>query len=42
LLENEDNMVEVNDPVVFIGDIHGQFYDLNKMLDLVGRLGELT
>lgn len=29
------------DPVVFVGDIHGQFYDLFKMLELVGRIGSL-
>ena len=34
-------MVKIKDPVVFVGDIHGQYYDMGKMLDLVGRLGEL-
>ena len=30
------------DPVIFVGDIHGQFFDLNKMLDLVGKIGQIN
>jgi serine/threonine-protein phosphatase 2B catalytic subunit len=42
VFKKEENIVKVPDPVVFVGDIHGQFYDLVKMLDLVGKIGELN
>ncbi len=31
-LDNEPNLIEVSDPVTIIGDIHGQFYDMLKIL----------
>lgn len=34
LLSKEPNMVRVPEPVVVIGDIHGQFYDLLTLLKL--------
>ena len=40
--KKEENIVKVPDPVVFVGDIHGQFFDLVKMLDLVGKIGDLN
>jgi len=42
LFKKEENIVKVPDPVVFVGDIHGQFFDLVKMLDLVGKVGDLN
>jgi serine/threonine-protein phosphatase 2B catalytic subunit len=30
----ESNLVHLNDPVSIIGDIHGQYYDLIKILKL--------
>ena len=42
MFKKEDNIVKVPDPVVFVGDIHGQFFDLVKMLDLVGKIGDLN
>ena len=42
VFKKEDNIVKVADPVIFVGDIHGQFYDLNKMLDLVGKIGAIN
>lgn len=28
-------MIRINDPVYVVGDIHGQFYDLLKILSLL-------
>ena len=42
VFKKEDNLVKIKDPVVFVGDIHGQFFDMCKMMDLVGRIGELN
>ena len=42
VFKKEENIVKVPDPVVFVGDIHGQFFDLVKMVDLVGKIGELN
>jgi serine/threonine-protein phosphatase 2B catalytic subunit len=42
VFRKEENIVKVPDPVVFVGDIHGQFFDLVKMLDLVGKIGDLN
>ena len=36
LLEKEPNMLTVHAPVVVLGDIHGQFYDLLHVMDLLG------
>ena len=33
-IENEPNIVNVSDPVIIVGDIHGQFFDLIKILAL--------
>ena len=42
VFKKEENIVKVPDPVVFVGDIHGQFFDMVKMLELVGKVGELN
>lgn len=34
--EKEPNMLKLNDPVTVVGDIHGQYYDMVKMLDVGG------
>lgn len=33
----ERNLLEIKDPVTVVGDIHGQFYDFVKMLDIGGN-----
>jgi len=37
LLLQEPNVVELKPPIVIVGDIHGQFFDLLQMFDKVGR-----
>ena len=37
--KREKSMIEINHAVTVIGDIHGQFYDLLKLLDMIGDIG---
>lgn len=37
VLRKEPNLLEISAPVRIIGDIHGQFYDLLKILDIGGN-----
>jgi serine/threonine-protein phosphatase 2B catalytic subunit len=37
LFRREPNLIELQDPVTIVGDIHGQFYDMLKLLDLGGN-----
>lgn len=39
VLKKEPNVLALNDPVTVVGDIHGQFYDLLKILDVGGEIG---
>ena len=41
VMKYEPNVVEMNDPVAIIGDIHGQYYDFEEMLALAGSLQEI-
>lgn len=36
ILKTEPNLMRVEEPVVIVGDIHGQYYDLCHMLDKAG------
>lgn len=36
LLEKEPNLCRIGEPIVIVGDIHGQYYDLCHMLDKAG------
>lgn len=36
LLAAESSLLELAAPIVVVGDIHGQFFDLNNMIKLVG------
>lgn len=42
LLEKEPNLCKVGEPIVIVGDIHGQFYDLCHMLDKAGSPAEIN
>ena len=36
-IEKEPNLLSLYDPVTVVGDIHGQYYDFVKMLDVGGH-----
>lgn len=40
LFAKEPNMLKLNDPITVVGDIHGQFYDLVKLLEVGGKPGD--
>ncbi|KAJ3443238.1 serine/threonine-protein phosphatase 6 catalytic subunit [Anaeramoeba flamelloides] len=40
LLKNESNIVQVTAPVAIVGDVHGQFYDLLKLFETNGDVGD--
>ena len=37
ILETEPNLIEMDEPVVIVGDIHGQYYDLCHLLEKAGN-----
>lgn len=37
IFKKEGNMVQVQDPITVVGDIHGQYYDLLKLLSVGGN-----
>lgn len=37
IVKKEPNVIMIDDPVTLVGDIHGQFYDLLKILDVGGN-----
>lgn len=36
ILSIEPNLLDLNDPITLVGDIHGQYYDLLKLFDIGG------
>lgn len=37
IYRREPNLLEIRDPITVVGDIHGQYFDLLKMLSIVGE-----
>jgi serine/threonine-protein phosphatase 2B catalytic subunit len=37
IIEKEPNLLSLHDPVTVVGDIHGQFYDFVKLLEVGGN-----
>ncbi|KAL4432241.1 hypothetical protein ABPG74_020209 [Tetrahymena malaccensis] len=37
IMRNENNLLNLQDPLTVVGDIHGQFYDLLKILEVGGN-----
>ena len=37
LFRAESNLLQLKDPITVVGDIHGQFYDMLKLLDIGGN-----
>jgi serine/threonine-protein phosphatase 2B catalytic subunit len=41
-LKSERNLIEIAQPVVIVGDLHGQYYDLLKIFDIGGSLSKIS
>lgn len=37
IIEREPNIIQISDPLTIVGDIHGQFYDFLKILEIGGN-----
>ena len=37
IMRGEPNIMNLSDPVTVVGDLHGQFYDLLKVIDIGGN-----
>lgn len=42
ILKREPNLVRIAEPIVVVGDIHGQYYDLVHMLNKAGDPSEIN
>lgn len=39
-LKSEPNLVQIDEPICVVGDIHGQYYDLLNMISKAGEPGQ--
>ena len=37
ILKTEANLLQLHDPISIVGDIHGQYYDFCKLLEIGGN-----
>ena len=42
ILKSERNLIRVSQPVVIVGDLHGQFYDMCKVFELGGSPSDMN
>eukprot|EP00049_Salpingoeca_infusionum_P000400 m.39666 g.39666 ORF g.39666 m.39666 type:complete len:478 (+) comp10340_c0_seq1:240-1673(+) len=42
LLQQEPNLLDLAEPISICGDVHGQYYDLLKALEVGGEIGKTT
>jgi serine/threonine-protein phosphatase 2B catalytic subunit len=42
IVGKEPNLVKIGEPIVIVGDLHGQFYDLNHMLEKAGDPADIN
>lgn len=42
LLKKEPNLMQIEEPVVIVGDVHGQYYDVCHMLEKAGKPGDIN
>lgn len=40
IFEAEPNLLKLNDPITVVGDLHGQYYDVVKLLEVGGKPGD--
>ncbi|CAE8637314.1 unnamed protein product, partial [Polarella glacialis] len=40
LFKEEPNLLKLSDPITVVGDIHGQYYDLVKLLEVGGKVAD--
>eukprot|EP00927_Polykrikos_kofoidii_P016699 TRINITY_DN17568_c0_g2_i2.p1 TRINITY_DN17568_c0_g2~~TRINITY_DN17568_c0_g2_i2.p1 ORF type:complete len:542 (-),score=95.39 TRINITY_DN17568_c0_g2_i2:32-1657(-) len=40
IFANEPNLMKLNDPITVVGDIHGQYFDLVKLIEVGGSPGD--
>lgn len=41
-IEKEPNLCKIGEPIVIVGDIHGQYFDLCHMLDKAGPPSDIN
>ena len=42
VLKKEPNMVKIGEPIVIVGDLHGQYFDFVHMLEKAGDPGDIN